>query len=1129
MSGKQRTILIVLGLMILCAAVALAALLGYSVWQPKGAQETAQGPARPTVQITSPQHGQQIPVGEVVMVHAVASGQPKIRRIEMWIDGQLVAAQDTTLPDGTSPFPLVTSWQPLAAGKHTLIARAFDMQGGQGQATVEVEATSAGDRDGDGIGDAVDACPDEAGVASADGCPDRDGDGIADGSDACPDEAGVPENSGCPLVVDGDRDGDGVPDEDDECPDEPGTGTGCPLIGDRDGDGIRDEEDACPDEVGTEVTDGCPDRDGDTTPDGEDECPDDPGPPESGCPAPTESDRDGDGFPDDEDECPDEPGVPATWGCPDRDGDGVRDSADECPDDPGPPENRGCPVEDGGGGPGGEEDSDGDGIPDGEDACPGAPGPAELEGCPDTDGDGVPDYRDMCPDEPGPPENLGCPEGTPDADGDGVPDADDPCPDEAGEPEDGGCPPPEDVEDGAVMPGSGEVEWPGMEELETTVEFQALSFQVGRDYDGVYCYPSLAGGPVERYAFEPLDAQQWDIAAELGSRTLATGLSQPIAVQVECGADNVYLGDGSGGGGGIGEGGGWGTYWNIGSIDLSHPPTDWDGHVITARSEGGSDGQWFEVQYRLCAGSCDDATFPAPVALLSHGRDDLLIWQWNGALHYLAYYDVYMNGSRIMRMAGSEEVSWMSVAGYEPLCGGRNEFYVVAVGEDGRESVRSNTPVWEADACPRVIRVTFEQIVTFDSGDQEHSCLGPIFGFFWVQGSEYESLRFEGDDYPDGFRLCPNSRYDVQEMFDTIWWWGSGMGGHSSPYWAPDSNSVTVELGPDDDFTLGGVIYEWDRAGTSYVYREAFNHSRPAMSGDMVRPGRYALQQGQIRIIFTIDVLVGPEVGAEPDLTITNVDKAGDQLRVHVFNNASDMPAPANITVHWVPVGSGTVVDSRTWENVQIPSGGSRILQSGEPVGDIGGMIFVLDPDENVPDGNRGNNTFETPLRMRVEFLQVGAPHCSESGCSIFDCDSEWTFSLWAGYGPSESDISWVAFHERFPRSGHLEACGHDACRYEESSAEDYIMEGDERYVFEFDMPASENVYVRVHATELDFWTSDDQFVSPLYRYASRENWGARADPYEGSLAAESDCNDALCTTCREGNVWARWRITKVD
>src|SRR5690606_26599862 len=80
------------------------------------------------------------------------------------------------------------------------------------------------DRDGDGIEDDVDACPDEPGVPSDDpechGCPDNDGDGICNNKDACPDEAGLPaselNDNGCPIV---DRDGDGILDDEDDCPD----------------------------------------------------------------------------------------------------------------------------------------------------------------------------------------------------------------------------------------------------------------------------------------------------------------------------------------------------------------------------------------------------------------------------------------------------------------------------------------------------------------------------------------------------------------------------------------------------------------------------------------------------------------------------------------------------------------------------------------------------------------------------------------------------------------------------------------------------------------------------------------------------------------------------------------------
>jgi outer membrane protein OmpA-like peptidoglycan-associated protein len=98
--------------------------------------------------------------------------------------------------------------------------------------------------------------------------PDRDGDGIPDAEDACPDVKGVrtddPKTNGCPP----DRDGDGIPDAEDACPDVKGVKTddpktnGCPPDPDRDKDGILNAEDACPDEPGPKNVDptknGCP-------------------------------------------------------------------------------------------------------------------------------------------------------------------------------------------------------------------------------------------------------------------------------------------------------------------------------------------------------------------------------------------------------------------------------------------------------------------------------------------------------------------------------------------------------------------------------------------------------------------------------------------------------------------------------------------------------------------------------------------------------------------------------------------------------------------------------------------------------------------------------------------------------
>ena len=129
------------------------------------------------------------------------------------------------------------------------------------------------DTDGDGVIDAIDECPTEAGPRALKGCPDMDNDNIPDINDKCPEVYGVPEYEGCP---DPDRDADGVLNDDDECPDVAGSAAtgGCP---DTDGDSVVDRKDNCPDVPGLVELNGCPDRDGDTVPDGEDACPDEPG------------------------------------------------------------------------------------------------------------------------------------------------------------------------------------------------------------------------------------------------------------------------------------------------------------------------------------------------------------------------------------------------------------------------------------------------------------------------------------------------------------------------------------------------------------------------------------------------------------------------------------------------------------------------------------------------------------------------------------------------------------------------------------------------------------------------------------------------------------------------------------
>jgi outer membrane protein OmpA-like peptidoglycan-associated protein len=180
----------------------------------------------------------------------------------------------------------------MAGGGYGIIPTSYGTTQGRFFAGIVFEP-GAGDRDGDGIKDDVDKCPDDPedfdGFEDEDGCPDLDNDqdGIPDTLDKCPNEPGPRENQGCPLNKVHDRDGDGIPDDIDKCPDEP-----------EDFDGFEDE-------------DGCPDLDNDKDgiPDKLDLCPNDP--------------EDFDGF-EDEDGCPD----------PDNDHDRILDVNDKCPNEP---------------------------------------------------------------------------------------------------------------------------------------------------------------------------------------------------------------------------------------------------------------------------------------------------------------------------------------------------------------------------------------------------------------------------------------------------------------------------------------------------------------------------------------------------------------------------------------------------------------------------------------------------------------------------------------------------------------------------------------------------------------------------------------------------------------------------
>ena len=307
--------------------------------------------------------------------------------------GQLGAVTGDVLDDET--IQLTT---PAVTSPGVVTVSLIDENGDEHALAPSFEFIDQNDLDGDGVANADDDCPNDAGMSTKDqvGCPDDDGDGYSNAGDAFPSDAGE--------WVDSDGDGvgnnaDAFPNDASETLDSDGDGVGdnadaFPNNGfeqyDSDGDGVGDNADAFPNDA-TETHD----TDGDGVGDNADAFP---------LNAFEQLDSDGDGVGDNSDVFPNDASETH-----DTDGDGVGDNADAFPNDASE-----------------TLDSDGDGVGDNTDAFP---NDANESG--DADGDGVGNNADQCLDsEAGAVvDATGCLVTT-DSDGDGVVDADDQCPNE---------------------------------------------------------------------------------------------------------------------------------------------------------------------------------------------------------------------------------------------------------------------------------------------------------------------------------------------------------------------------------------------------------------------------------------------------------------------------------------------------------------------------------------------------------------------------------------------------------------------------------------------------------------------------------------------------------------------------
>jgi hypothetical protein len=414
---------------------------------------------------------------------------------------------------------------------------------------------------------------------------------------------------------------------------------------------------------------------------------------------------------------------------------------------------------------------------------------------------------------------------------------------------------------------------------------------------------------------------------------------------------------------------------------------------------------------------------------------------------------------------------------------------------------------------------------------------GPIYGSFYANDqrlqAEFREGRssFDGTDDPEWYLGRPIS---IPLMFEEIVRQASScLGSSCSSNYAPSSSGLEVTLNSRQSLTFGASI--WTEDGNLFEGYDTI----PA--GEIV-PGPYVISNNGIDLTVMIDVLVGPEAGGEdnlPDLVVTDVTQLEDsrQLRIHVFNNAADLVGQ-DIPIGIVQMSSGEELFLETWENVTIPSGGSAILMSPEVVLDSPYDLRILldpaDPSEgdSIRETNELNNVFETPVRMRVQINAFRVWQPCESFLD-FSQSAEFRFRVWISHRSPDGEVTLVG-ERAHPWVGVLDYY------WGEDEGSEHIGEWDlqdnERFNFEFDMPADHALMVRADTYEDDARraeegagsASDDYAGWILETYGREVNYGDSDGEYQIVGQGWHECHDGTPLGWDENTFLMRYSVTRI-
>jgi LysM repeat protein len=366
-----------------------------------------------------------------------------------------------------------------------------------------------------------------------------------------------------------------------------------------------------------------------------------------------------------------------------------------------------------------------------------------------------------------------------------------------------------------------------------TLGFEALEFEVDQPYDEIYCLVQLADYPTERIpeagSFNPVGGNYWDIQAELAGMN-----SKQIAVQ----GDTVRVEAECFGWVGI-------DGWSLGHFVREHGDAEWTGEEIEVTAIA-DDGRWFRVVYRICPEfPCEPREVPPAPESLAHysvcvcawfggscppcDLVHLMTWDWTGDEAEIDGFRLYRDDTMTLENTNpSFRVMFIPPSFVEPPCG-ENWDYTLTAYEGppgvGVESDRSNEVTMVGPPCTTSVVVTF--------GDLHTWCIHPdpcldlscatCKLHSWIGGIAANGHYIH--------RVSPVGAPDIESFT-----------AHSVSGLFFGTSTLTVELAPGDDLTIGMGVLDWDglfpggHLDGVTLYGERTIGSASVVTGDYILP-----------------------------------------------------------------------------------------------------------------------------------------------------------------------------------------------------------------------------------------------------------------------------------------------------